>query len=56
MTSKLELIAVIATLIAITAAIVLALSFATIDGFTLASITGCVAESHNGGLVATECN
>jgi len=56
MASKLELIAVIAALIAFTVAIVLALSFATIDGFTFASITECIAESHDGGLIATECN
>ena len=39
----------------IVAAVVLGLSYATIDGFTLSAITGCVVESATGGLTVTPC-
>ena len=50
-----DALAVAVVLLVVSVAIAIAISFVAIDGFTLASVTGCVAESHDGQLVAVEC-
>ena len=50
-----DALAVAVVLLVVSVAIAIAISFVTIEGFNLASLTGCVAESNSGQLVAVEC-